>query len=324
MYKNLVKIKVRSIISNRYEIRQIFGKKLGARPTMTLLCLDQESNTLIILKTITEKYISSASAITNLKREAFVWLLLGDHPYIVNAKRFEIINNRPLLLLEYISPDINHRNNLKHYFEPPIPYQQILEWGIQFCIAYEHMMLIGVYPHRDIKPSNILITADQNLKISDFSLATLKVPMDASQDIKEQIKKIKFSFDFLRDKNETEYVGTVNWMAPEQFKGKEDIRSDIYSFGIVLYQMINQGKLPFSKFSLKRYVLIINKKAIKLDLLPIIECCLEKDPENRFQNFNELRLELEKLYLNERGEDFKAPSKSDDANLLDRVIKYFS
>ena len=96
--------------------------------------------------------------------------------------------------------------------------------------------------------------------------------------------------------------GTLPWMAPEQFDGDTDVQSDIYSFGVVMYQMVNNGNLPFYpkmghtwEKAHKSYPVPGNDSR----LFPLVERCLGKEPKHRPQGFDQLREDLERLYREE-------------------------
>jgi len=112
-------------------------------------------------------------------------------------------------------------------------------------------------------------------------------------------------------------------MAPEQFEGIADIRSDIYSFGIVLFQMINQGKLPFVCRTIEDFILAHKNRPIpkfESELALIIEKCLQKLPKDRYQDFKELRLDLEQCYKKNIGENIPLVPKEE----INEAIEYAS
>ncbi|MHA1437058.1 MAG: protein kinase domain-containing protein [Promethearchaeota archaeon] len=291
----MAKHKIGDLIGDRYKIIRILKGGMG----VVYICFDNERHKLIALKTFLGKYLSSESVINSFKREALAWVHLEKHPYIVNAKFVINIDHRPYIGLEYIAPDEYGRNNLTHYLKTPIPLKKILKWAIQFCIGMEYSASRGITPHRDIKPDNIMITSSGIVKITDFGIAKLWDQDDKIVDWTEQAETGKIGLTFLRNSQNKTIVGTIPWMAPEQFEGKADIRSDIYSFGIVLYQMVNSGKKPFEFNTAEDYYdAHKNKHPKKLDsvLWPIIKKCLKKNPDKRYQDFLELRIDLEILY----------------------------
>jgi serine/threonine protein kinase len=182
----------------------------------------------------------------------------------------------------------------------------------------------GLTPHRDIKPDNIMITKERIAKITDFGLAKFIVENRAVIDLLDMEDVDDLEISLLRVSAATSDVtgGSVPWMAPEQFEGKPEMRSDIYSFGIVLYQLVNKGQRPFRKFSIRQfYQAHLSERPPRLNskLWPIIKKCLKKKPENRYQRFRELRKDLEKLFTAEYGEK---PSIIDRKERLDAEERF--
>ena len=180
----------------------------------------------------------------------------------------------------------------------------------------------GIKAHRDIKPANIMIGEDKAVKISDFGLAGVIGTTKAFTDVKISPPKI-ISGEAYQTMEGTAF-GTPPYMPPEQFENAAgcDERSDLYSFGIVLYQMASGGKLPFhpdmsggrdSDVFQNWYVL--HSKAtipkLKSPLFPFIQKCLEKERRKRYQTFKELRADLESLLKGETGEVVKLPERKE-------------
>jgi len=198
--------------------------------------------------------------------------------------------------LEYIPPDARGRNTLTHYLGN-LTYPEILKLSIQFCYGMEYAYSKGVDVHRDIKPDNIMITADKTIKITDFGLAKA---------FSEKGKSI---------------CGTLPYMAPEQFDGDIDRRSDIYAFGITLYQIVADGRLPFVGRTQAEYERLHRHNAItrfSSPFFPIIQKCLEKDPVKRYQDFIPIREKLQQLLLGETGEIVNVPETEE----IDMVVNY--
>jgi len=174
----------------------------------------------------------------------------------------------------------------------PLPLQQALKYAAQICDALDAAHRKGI-THRDLKPANILVTKT-GIKLLDFGLAKIgqgnNPPSDATLTMA------------LTGRNEI--VGTLYYMSPEQLQsqatGKEiDARSDIFSFGLVLYEMLT-GKRVFDGSSPATVIAAIMERPAPsisqvgppaLDRL--LKRCLEKDPENRWQNARDLKTELE-------------------------------
>jgi len=181
---------------------------------------------------------------------------------------------------------------------PIIPLNETLNILIQLCEGLSKAHQAGIV-HRDIKSENILIDKDSRVKILDFGLAKLKGGTQLTQEFSK--------------------MGTVNYMSPEQVRGLPiDLRSDIWSFGVLLYEMLT-GKLPFAAdYSQAIMYAIVNEEpeAIAISGIPeelkqIIKKCLMKDPDNRFGNVQNI---LERLKSIQSDLASGAKSKSGEPN----------
>jgi Tol biopolymer transport system component/predicted Ser/Thr protein kinase len=164
----------------------------------------------------------------------------------------------------------------------PLPLQQAMEYAGQILDALDAAHRKGV-THRDLKPANILITR-QGIKLLDFGLAKQSGPLQET-DVTRALTQ------------QGEIVGTLQYMPPEQLQGKEaDARSDLFSFGCVLYEMLS-GKRAFEGQSAASVIAaVLEREPAPLDLAPplerVIRTCLAKDPEQRFQNARDLKRDL--------------------------------
>ena len=282
-------IKRGDIIGGVFEVVMIFGGSNQKNQTdvsnlgVVYLVRNIETDECHALKTFQDKYIPETSAFEEFKLESLEWIKLKPHPNVVTAIMTNIIDERPFLVLEPIVP-INGKQSLKHYLYEPLDLKQILDWSIQFCHGMEFVNNSGIKVHGDIKPDNILIFFNR-VKISDFGLLELFESTD------ENLVNQYYSSN--------NGCGTAEYMAPEVFYGNRSIESDIYSFGVVLYQLVNNGEIPFvfddtqDWHELHLNTVIPDSESV---LNKIIHKCLEKVPEDRYHSFEDLRSDLEILF----------------------------
>jgi Tol biopolymer transport system component/predicted Ser/Thr protein kinase len=191
----------------------------------------------------------------------------------------------------------------------PLPSEQVLRYGIEMADALDKAHRQGIV-HRDLKPGNVMLTKS-GVKLLDFGLARRR-PLDAAgreQTAAEHDPMARNSLTALPtvmgDPNLTQegtILGTFQYMAPEQLEGREaDVRSDIFAFGAVLYEMAT-GKKAFSGSSQASLISAIMKEepaplsAIQPMTPPaldrIVKTCLAKDPEERWQSAHDIKSEL--------------------------------
>ena len=285
-----------------------------------------ELKMVLALKTFRDEYLRDAKIRQLFHNEASIWVNLGRHPCIVRAYLVDEINDRLYIAMGYIAPDEHGLNSLEGYLKSrPPDLAQALRWAIQFCHGMEYAYSKGVRAHRDIKPANIMISQDKTVKITDFGLASI---LDTGGAISGGEPSIKPGRIGLSGQAEGNWCGTFTHMSPEQFTHARecDERSDIYSFGIVLYQMVAGGRFPFlapaprddSEEEMARFWKVMKKlqsesPVTRLDspLFPIIQRCLEKQPDKRFQSFQELRSDLEPLLKRQTGEIIRVSELKD-------------
>lgn len=270
-------------------------------------------NDIVAVKTLHAGLLRDARTRAMFEKEARIWIELGAHPNLVRAYWVSQIGGRLYIGMEYVEAGAGRPNDLEgHLAKGPIPLPQALLWSIQFCRGMEYAMSKGIRCHRDIKPANILIGGDSVVKISDFGIAGLALVPDPPQ------SGVPASEGPGGEDPERTAVGSVfgtpTHMPPEQFTDAAscDERSDIYSFGVVLYQIASGGRLPFRPppppvalgaqtgayywhaFQLMHERVV--EAPLASPLGPIVSRSLKKARDQRYPSFAALRADLEALY----------------------------
>ena len=286
------------------------------------------SNDIVALKTLRGELLRDAKTRAMFEKEARIWMDLGAHPNLVRAKWIDEVGGRLYIAMEYVQAGAGRPNSLEGHLEKgPIPPDKALLWAIQFCRGMEYAVSKGIRCHRDIKPANILIGGDSVVKISDFGIAGLALVPEAPG----AAGNAALAPDAGSDPGKTAVgtvFGTPTHMSPEQFVDAAscDERSDIYSFGVVLYQMASGGRLPFRPappppemfaqagawfwHAFRVLHTSVTEGPLDSPLAAIVTRALKKKREDRYPNFAALRADLEALYAKAKGDAAPSPSGS--------------
>jgi tetratricopeptide (TPR) repeat protein len=280
------------------------------------------TKTTYALKTIRDELLRDDAARAMFRKEAQIWIDLERHPHLVQLHFIEEVAGRLFLAMEYVAPDGDGLMSLEgHLKRRPPDLARSLRWAIELCHGMEYAYGRGVRCHRDIKPANILIASDGKVKVSDFGIAGLALaPGEAS------VTPITSGPGELADLERTvagSAFGTPTHMPPEQFSDAAscDERSDIYSFGVVLFQLATGGRLPFYPppiprapdtgarlwRAMRKLHSEASPPAVDSPLAPIFGRCLAKGRDKRYADFGELRADLERLLLDRTGGVAQAP-----------------
>jgi TolB-like protein/Tfp pilus assembly protein PilF/tRNA A-37 threonylcarbamoyl transferase component Bud32 len=248
----------------------------------------------VAVKFLSAKLAQDSVALERFQREARAASSLS-HPHICALYDIGRHGDLPFLVMELLD-GTTLRRRLAH---GPLPMQTVLDFGVQIAEALDaahHLRLV----HRDIKTANIFVTDRGQIKMLDFGLAKLAHPRGTAVD--------PFSDTVLASPTNTDSgqtLGTLSYMSPEQARGLDlDSRSDLFSFGVVLYEMAT-GREPFAgRTSALVFDAILHQPPrppsalnphLPAEFDHIISKALEKDRDLRYQTAAELRADLKRL-----------------------------
>ncbi len=280
-----------TFLQDRYEILGKIGSG-GMSDVYRAKC--HKLNRMVAVKVLKEEFRSDASFVDKFKMEAQAAARLS-HPNIVNV--YDVVDEGEL---HFIVMELVEGITLKSYIRKKgmLGVREAIGIAIQVAQGIEAAHESGIV-HRDIKPQNIIISMDGKVKVADFGIARAA----SSQTVSASA------------------VGSVHYISPEQARGGYcDTRSDIYSFGVTMYEMVT-GKVPFEGDNTVTVALAhletpmsspaeLNPE-VPVSLEKIILKCTEKKPEYRYQSMGEVIADLRRALL-EPDKDFVEPEQQPD------------
>jgi serine/threonine protein kinase len=282
---------------DKFGNHEVKSVSFGGMGIVLFLCPPFSSNIAWAAKSFRDEFMQEENVIVSFWNEAQHWLELGRHKNIVYADHVFEIGGKPYIYLEYM----NGGSLRKLINDRSTSINRIIDIAIQICCGMEYAWNNGKLIHRDLKPENILLNSRGEVKLTDWGLSkvmdSIKIaPRSDFSDLKASLYKTRGGMA----------LGTPPYMPPEQFEDARntDRTADIYSFGIMLFEMV-AGRIPFTAYDAEEfYYQHKNTKPPVLSSIcnwvpEIVSGCvqkaLEKDPKKRFASFEEIGDQLLKV-----------------------------
>ena len=264
------------MLDDRYEIMEVIGVG-GMAVVYKAMC--HRLNRYVAIKILRDEFAEDAEFRKRFQTEAQAVAMLS-HPNIVSV--YDVSHTEGI---EYIVMELIDGITLMQYMKRKgaLSWKEALHFSVQISKALEHAHSKGIV-HRDIKPQNIMILRDGTIKVADFGIAALESAQEKKSD---------------------QTVGSVHYIAPEQAKGgAPDTRSDIYSLGVVMYEMLT-GRRPYDGETAEKIALQhiagnpVPPREINPDIPEELERitlrAMESDIKKRYQTAGELLFDLEEF-----------------------------
>ena len=277
------------------------GKKLGPYEIQSLLgaggmgevyrAHDSRLNRTVAIKVLPASFSADRDRLQRFSQEARAAAAL-NHPNILSIFDIGEEQGAPYVVSELLEGE-TLRERVRN---GPLPIRRVIDYAVQVAKGLAAAHEKGIV-HRDLKPENLFLTTDGRVKILDFGLAKLTRPESADQSGDAPTIQVATEAGVV--------MGTAGYMSPEQVRGKPaDHRSDIFSFGAILYEMISGKRAFHGETSADTMSAILKEDAPELSetarnvppgLDRIVRHCLEKHPAQRFQSSGDLAFDLEAL-----------------------------
>jgi serine/threonine-protein kinase len=283
------------------------GTRLGAYEILALVgeggmgqvyrARDTELGRDVAIKVLPDLFAADEARTGRLKIEARALAAL-NHPRIATLFGMHADADRQFLVMEFVDGE-TLADRLRR---GAMPLADVLRVGIEIADALEAAHEKGIV-HRDLKPANVKIAADERVKVLDFGLARLGAADPASSGLPGKNVTHSPTLSIMATQAGV-ILGTAAYMSPEQAKGlPADQRSDVFSFGVVLYEMLT-GRQPFHGDTAAEVLASVMIREAPIESLPptlhprlrdLLRRCLQKNPKQRYQHIGDVRAELEHI-----------------------------
>ena len=291
-------------LDGRYQVVDLIG--VGGM-SYVYKATDLKTGDTVAVKILKDEFSNVSDLVRRFRNESKAVRML-DNDNIVKILDVNFSDAVQYIVMEYLEGI-----TLKRYIERhgALTWKQTVFFSEQLLRALQHAHDRGII-HRDMKPQNVMITQNGKLKVMDFGIARFS----------------RSSLHTITDKA----IGTVHYISPEQAKGEEtDSRADIYSVGVMMYEMCTGKTLFDSDNAVSVAIKQISDKAPKIGtvnpdvpegLQSIIEKAMEKDPNDRYQSAGAMLTELENFRRNPgKSFEYKTPADADATSYIDMVAK---
>ncbi|MHC4976516.1 MAG: serine/threonine-protein kinase [Planctomycetota bacterium] len=289
---------------------------------IVFLARDTRLDRQVAIKSLPEHLAVDPERLARFEREAKVLATL-NHPNVAGIYGVEEVNGARYLILEYVEGE----TVAERLDRGALPVDEAIELAVQIAKGVEAAHEAGVV-HRDLKPANIKISLAGDVKVLDFGLARTDEGGSASSSV-SQLPTLT-SPAMASPTTPGVILGTAAYMSPEQARGRSvDKRTDIWSFGVLLHEMLT-GRLLFGGETVSDSIAAILERRPELDQLPsktptrvrdLLARCLEKDTNKRLRDIGDARLELERSIADEEWMTASLASiKKTPSNMTGRAI----